>query len=201
MAIIQNNAAERNLLLTLADVPALGVDPSTVVCSYRKEGQSTLTVKPLDSSNFVELGGGYYFIKFTATEMNTLGYFFYTLTSPEFDNFLYDEFTIEPAPGGEVTPTPGICVIHGVVNTASATAARGKKVTARPVAMPTKYESNIICSGSVIAYVDTSGNFELPLVRGATVIIEIEGTGIRVQIVVPDAATAEFIDLVPDFWV
>lgn len=198
MAVIQASTVERNIYLTLADVPATGLTPGDVVCKYRKDGQTALTTKTLDGSNWIEVGDGFYILKFTATEMDTLGYFFFTLSGPGFDNFLYDEFTIEPNPAtAEGFVPPEICVVSGSVRNVGGQVSSQVRVVARPVQFPTTYGSNLINADAQWTYINSDGSFQLSLVRGSTVIIEIDRAGIRHQVVIPDAPTADLLDLLP----
>jgi hypothetical protein len=198
MSIIQSTATERNIYLTAADVPALGVLPADVVCKYRKAGQTALTTKALSVSNWIEVGSGFYILKFTEAEMNTLGYFFYTLEGTDFDNFLYDEFTIEPAvaAGGEVIE-PDSCVVSGSFRTAGNKVPANARVTFRPVAFPTSAGTSIVSGDTVVTYLDAYGNFSVSLLQGVTVILEVESTGLRHQITIPYTSEATLLSLLP----
>ena len=202
MALIQNNAAERNIYLTQLDVPVTGVLPAAVVCQYRKEGQTTLTTKTLDSSNWIELVNGFYILKFTAAEMDTLGFFFYTLTGTGFDNFLYDEFTLEPAPGGGGgggVVGPATCVVTGSFRTVGNRIPANARVTFRPVAFPISAGGSVVSGDTVVTYLDAYGNFSVSLLQGVTVIVEVENAGIRHQITIPFLPAAALLDLLPTF--
>jgi hypothetical protein len=197
MAVIQSSTVERTSYLSKLDVPVTGILFSEVVCRYRKEG-GILVTKTLDSSSWTEVGDGFYYVTFSPAEMNTLGYFFYTLTSTKFDNFVYDEFSIEPSPGS-IAPLvpPGICVISGTLKDIGGNIPRNCRVSARAVDYPVRAGEALINSDAVYTYPDSLGNFQLSLLQGATVIFEIERTAIRNQVTVPATPTANLADLIP----
>ena len=201
MAFIIDVPAEKNLYLALGDIPALGVLPSDVTCRYHKAGQTTLTAKVIDTTNWFELGNGFYTLRFTAAEMDTQGSFFYLLSSSKFDNLLYDEFTIEPPGGGGSTPVapPGFCTVSGSLLTVGSTIPVGTQVTFRPANFPISVNSSVVTADKVVTYPDINGNFQVNLIQGCTVIVEIERTGLRAQIVVPSTPTANLLDLLSPF--
>jgi hypothetical protein len=52
-----------------------GVAFGDVTCKYAKEGDSSLSTFTLDATNWDEIGQGIYEVDFTASELDTLGYF------------------------------------------------------------------------------------------------------------------------------
>lgn len=199
MAYIQYSTAYRTVYLTLADTPATGVAHSAVAVMYKKSGQAVWTTKTLTLSDWSELGGGMYSIRFSASEMNTTGDFTFTLNGPAFDNFVYDEFTIEPSLAGFIPqPTiPSQCVVSGFVAGSNGLPPSMIKIVARPVQLPARHGNMIVTGDVVWTFADAYGNFSLPLIRGSTVLIQIERTGVRAQITVPDAPAANLLDLLP----
>lgn len=197
----QGKPTERNVYLTMDDEPVTGISPNSVELHYRKEGQYTFTTKPLSNSNWEEVGDGTYVIKFTAQEMDTAGYFFYTLVSGEFNNFLYDEFTIEstsPPGGGTVASEPQVCVVRGTIrNVGGSPSGRHSRILARPVEFPTSINGNLISADAQWVYPNSDGSFQFSLIQGSTVIFEIERTGIRAQVVIPTKPMANIVDLLP----
>ena len=199
MSVLQGSMVERNLFLTLGGLPALNVDPLNVVAKTRKTGQTAFATKVLDNTNWINLGGGFYILKFSPNETNTVGYFIYTLSGVDFDNFNYEEFTIEPVPEGLVVPPPDTCIITGYVKNITGKTPDLAKIMVRPVEFPAKYGQNIINADRITTVPDYSGQFQLELIRGAIVVIEIERAGIRHQITVPDTPAANLVDLLPAF--
>lgn len=201
MSYPQAAISSRTVYLALNDVPALGVPYTDLTVRYKKQGQTSMTLKILTGSDWVELGGGLYSLSFSANEMDTVGGFTYTLESGAtlFNNFLYDEFTIEAVAAGTTAPLPQQCVIYGNLANQSALAPQHIKIVARPVQFPARYAQTILAADAVWTYADAYGDFTLSLVRNSVCIIEIERTGIKAQITVPDSPTANLIDLLPAF--
>lgn len=207
------SARMRTAYLTLADVPATGVAYTDVVVKIKKQGHTSFTTKVLSSSDWVNLGGGLYSLSFSVGDMDTPGDFTYTLTSSEFDNFVYDEFTIPAVSssgggggsggGGDSLSLPEQCIVTGNIATLSSLPpfAEPLKIVAYPSRFPAKYSKTILTSDAVWTFADSLGNFSLGLVRKSVVIIEIKRTGIRAQITIPDNATANLMDLLPPFTV
>jgi hypothetical protein len=198
MGALQSSVVDRTIFLSLSGAPALGILPNDVVCKYRKTGETVFTTKTLSLSNWIDHGNGYYTVKFSGTETNVLGYFFYTLDSSLFDNFLYDEFSIEPVPSGNApTPIPDMCVVSGMFKNLGNTVPTNSKVTFRPVNVPAALNGSILSVDVISTYLDINGNFSVALLQGTTVIVEVERTGIRHQIEIPIASSANLIDLLP----
>lgn len=197
MSLLQGNIVERTVYLTMLGTPVPGLTSSQVICKYRKEGAApTLVTKALTSGTWMDLGGGYYVIQFSAAEMDTVGTFFFKLTSSSFDNFLYDEFDIEPVVAPLPSPIPpGMCIVSGTVKDVGGHIPRDSRISARPVDFPIRAGDNLVNSDAVYTYPDSLGNFTLTLMQGATVIVEIERTAIRSQITVPATPTALLLNL------
>ena len=199
MAYIQATSGDRTVYLSLVDVPAASVGYTDVTVRYKKNGSSGFSVKTMTSADWINLGQGMYTLRFSSNELDTLGNFTFTVAGPLFDNFIYDEFTIEPAPSGAFVPAPPMtCVVSGTVKTVGGVAPQQLKVVARAANFPATYGDNLVSADTVWTYADSLGNFSMNLVQGATLLIDIERVGIRaVQIRVPFAPTANLIDLMP----
>lgn len=191
---VQDQPAERSFYLSLANVPAASVLPGNVVANILKAGDPAFTVKPLDVYSWVNLGGGYYTIKFSAADMSVVGDFIYTLSSSLFDNFTFDEFVIMPLAN---PVTNSLCAVSGTLKNIQGVSASQIKITARPISFPAQYGGNILTADAAWCYPDNLGNWTLNLVRGSTVMLEIERAGIRAQIIIPDTPTANVLDLLP----
>lgn len=195
--MLQGTIVERTVYLTMLGTPIPGILPNQVTCKYRKEQAApTLVTKTLISGTWMDLGGGYYVIQFSAAEMDTVGTFFFTLSSTSFDNFLFDEFEIEPVVAPLPSPIPpGMCVVTGTVKDVGGHIPVGARISVRPISFPIRAGDNIVNSDLVYSYPDSLGNFTLNIMQGATVIVEIERTAIRAQITVPAVPTALLLDL------
>jgi len=197
MSALQNQSFETNVYLELVGVPAVGVIFSDPTVKIKKAGEATLTARPLVTAEWVELGDGFYKIIWPLEDMDTLGTFLYTLDNPTlFDNFLFQEFDIVAPPLFSVE-FPDKCIISGNVLDIGASPGEGQRIRVTPVKHPVTAGASIIASDPVQSIPDASGNFSVALIRGQTVIFQIDRTGIRQQIVVPDQANALLIDLLP----
>jgi len=195
-AYFQDNPSERTFYLTKAGVPSVSIPPTNVTCEIKKAGQTVFSAKAVTSSNWINLGGGYYTLKFSGDDLSRVGNFIYKLTGPNFDNFLYDEFTIL---AGEDVTVKDKCVVKGEFIGLSGNAAQQIKITARMVDFPAKSSNRIVSGDTIFTFLNSDGKFEMALLRGSTVLIEVPRAAIRSQIVVPDTASANLMDLLPPF--
>src|ERR1019366_3099046 len=109
MSYLQATIVQRTVYLTHTGTPAASVAYSAVTAKIKKEGQSSLSAWTVTALNWINLGGGFYSIQFSAIDTATAGDFTFTLSGAGFDNFTFGEFSIEPAP-----PTlPSQCVVSG----------------------------------------------------------------------------------------
>ena len=192
----QDSPAERTVYLELAGVPASSVLPASVICKIKKAGSASFELYALNTNNWKSLGGGYYTVKFDQFATSNVGSFVFTLTGTGFDNFAYDDFVIMPRADVSVNNK---CNVSGSVINLSGDAAKLIKVTARMIEFPARFNGSLLGGDELYTFLDSNGNFTLTLLRGATCIIEIPRTGIRSQIIVPDAPSAKLIDLLPPF--
>lgn len=196
-AYFQDAPSERTVYLELAGTAAAAVPASAVTCKIKKAGQIGFYPKVLNEENWINLGGGYYTIRFAAADMSRVGSFIYTLGGADFDNFAYDEFAILAAPD---TTVKDKCIVKGqFVGLAGANPGMQIRVAAHPVEFPAKSSNKVVIADEVFTYLDHEGRFELPLLRGAVCVIEVPRAAIRHQIIVPDQDSADLMDLLPPF--
>jgi hypothetical protein len=195
MAALQTHAFESTVQLKLGITPVVLLLPADVTVKFRKQGDTAFTTKVMTNLNFLSLGGGYYVIKWDPSEMGVLGAFFFTISGLAFDTVNHD-FSIEPLPQELVVIPPDVCVIQGNLRDIGSAPMRDMQITFRAVNYPLQSGTSILSADKVLARTDSLGNFSAPLIRGMTVIVEIERTAIRNQFVVPDAPTALLNDLI-----
>lgn len=195
MSALQTLPFERVLLLTLSGTPVPGLLYTDMTIITRAQGASSFTTMTLTASNFYSLGNGYYVVAFTGAQMGTVGDFFYSVSAGAIDT-QNDQFSVEPLPQNLVIIPPTICVITGNLLGLNASPITDALVTFRAVNYPLQSGLSIISADSVVARTDSNGNFSASLVRGMTVIVQIEKTGIKNQFVVPDASSALLNDLI-----
>lgn len=196
MSAYQGRPWETNVYLSLLTVPATAVTIADIVVRYRKFGASTFTVRTLSPADWVNVGDGFYVLRWPAVFVDTLGKFTYTIAGTVFDNFLYDEFEVDPVPLA-LNVAPELCVISGNIADIGGKPGVGQLVRAHLVSYPASAGTSVIAVDAVTTVPDYFGNFQIPLVQGKTVIIEIERTAIRYQLVVPAQSSANLLDLLP----
>ena len=195
MSALQTLPFERVLLLKLGINPVVGLLYTDMAIKTRAQGASSFTTKAMTALNFYALGNGYYVVAFSGAEMGTVGDFFYSVAADAIDT-QHDQFSVEPLPQNLVIIPPDVCVITGNILGLNANPIADSQVTFRAVNYPLQSGLSILSADKVVARTDTNGNFSARLVRGMTVIVEIERTGIKNQFVVPDASSALLNDLI-----
>lgn len=197
MGAFQNKAWETNLYLAQNGIPATGILYSQVLVKYKKAGQTAFTVRPLNLGELVELGSGFYALSWPALYLDTLGTLLYTISGAGFNNFLYDTFDVDPVPVSLAYVPPTQCMVLGNITDIGGNPARHRTVSFYPPEFPVIVGSSVVDADKIYTTPDALGNFSVMLLQGQTVIVEIERTGIRVQITIPVASSANLTDLLP----
>lgn len=195
MAAIQTRPFENTLLLKMGTSPVAGLLPADVTVKYRKQGQTSFQTKSLDSSNFIEIGNGYYILKWSQSDMDTLGNFYFQIDGLAID-LQEKEFSIETLPQDLVITPPNLCVVSGVIRDASGQPLQNVLISAKALEWPYQNNMSILSDSLVTARTDSQGFFQFSLIRGIKVLIEVERSGIRYQATVPDAASVLINDLI-----
>ncbi len=171
---------------------------STDVDVYMKSPSSStferLTIAP---ENFIECTKGYYNILIPKEKILEEGTFIFSLEGILF-GVVEEKRECLPAPIDAVIP-PNVCIVRGsVLNIAAQSDALDRvAINARPLSLPNNQVGSYILGKDIVVFADYSGAFQLPLIRGMTVIIEIKSAGVRFQAVVPDLDTVRLEDLQP----
>lgn len=200
MEYIQGRAAESTFRLALSGVAAPGILFGDVTVRIRKEGDSALAVKTLVTEDWLDLGFGIYAISWSAVELDTLGDFAFFLTGAGFDAH-FENFKVAPAPLA-LLASPEVCVITGnVVDLAGRSMAdqtQSMNVTFRVSRLPQLVGgTSLVTSGIIRTSPDAYGNFSVALIRGASVLVEIDALGLKQAIEIPDQSSAALVDLLP----
>jgi len=196
MSAFQNKPWETDIYLSLSGIPAPGIIYSQVLVKYKKFGAATFTTRTLVNGDLVDLGDGFYTLKWPDTFTDTLGTFMYIMTSVLFDNFIYDTFDVEPQPLALSVP-PDICVVSGNITDLGGHPSQKVQVSFRIPEFPAISGNTIIDANKIYTTPDAAGNFSINLIQGQTVIVEIERTGIYAQITIPMAPSADLVSLLP----
>lgn len=94
------------------------------------------------------------------------------------------------APGVPVSPS--VCTVYGTLTNLAGVALASTGVRATVVSHPTIISTAGVSVETEDTYTDADGYFELSILRGAVVNLEIDAVGLRQQVTIPDAATVEF---------
>jgi len=196
MAQYVGHPGESVLLLTHLGAPLLGVLYSSVTVKFRRAGESSFTFKTLAAPDWTEIGDGFYALKWSAADLSKQGAFLFVYSGGSFDGPQHATFDVDPAPLPFLVP-PNVCVVSGSISDLGGKPSQGNTITAHAPFFPVASGSSIISSDVVATVPDFLGNFQLALIQGKTVIVELDRTGARYQIDVPMAPTANFLDLIP----
>jgi hypothetical protein len=186
---------ESVVYLSLAGAPVTGVLFSDVTAKVKKAGAVVLSTKTLVTGDWVELGFGLYMIKWSAADMDTLGPFFFRLSGVLFDT-QSKSFDVDPASFASFVPAD-VCVIMGNIRDLGGNPAMMSDIIIRGSDFPAQSGISLVTSDIIRFRPDFYGNFTVPVLRLQKVIFEIEKTGIRNEITVPNLPTANLLDLLP----
>jgi len=176
--------------IAMAGVPVEDVELET-----RKNGEDAFSARALLPEEWVDLNNGFYAIRWTADDFDTLGSFAFFVTGPDIEP-QFGVFDIDPAPLA-LLAEPGVCVVTGNIVDIGGNGMRLEPINFRPRNVPGAVGNSIIAAGLIQTTTDAFGNFSVALIRGSTVIVEIERAAIRYQIIVPDESSASILDLLP----
>jgi hypothetical protein len=174
--------------------PIEGIAFDQVTVNIKKMGLG-FSEKLLVEADWVDEGSGFYTIKWSASDMSTLGNLTFTLEYPYQIDIYSSQFSVVPAPIQYSTPAQ-ICVVTGSIRDITGTA-MSTDIIFRPPHVPTTAGGSIVGAGLVRTATDAFGNFSVGLIRGTSVLVEIEKAGIRYVVSIPEAASARLLDILP----
>lgn len=186
---------ETTVRLMDGSTPVTGILPGDVTVKIRKTGDILFTEKVMNADSWVELENGFYILRWNASDMSEIGSFFWSIAGAGFDFQAY-EFQVSPYP---VMPamTPATCVVSGNMVDLGGTPEAFADIVFRPIKLPTEANGILITGRPIRTKPNAYGSFSVSLIRGMQAIVDIEWVGIKTQIIIPDAATANLIDLLP----
>lgn len=193
--ILQGQPTDILVRLTLASVPVTGVLFNQVTMTLWKNSGVTFAARPVITTDWVEVGNGYYVLKLNASDSSQLGMMVFKLNGGLFDEYSKELF-VEPAPIALLV-SPQTCIVSGNTLDLTGQVMVGKQVIFAPTDAPMAYNTSVVNYSRIISYTDALGNFSVKLLRGAAVIVEIPEAGLRAQFTVPDQSTALLLDLLP----
>ena len=174
---------------------ALGVSFDEVSVYYSKNGEP-FGHKILAVGDWSELGSGYYTVRWSADDMDTLGEYAFRVLCPYASEEYFDKFDVESAPFGADAQAP-VCIVTGNLVDIGGDPSHTCQVVFRPQYVPGVAGYSLISADLIRTYPDAFGNFSVKLLRSSQVLVEIERAGIKNLITVPDAPSANLIDLLP----
>lgn len=175
--------------------PIEGVPREDVTLQLRKNGEEAFTERPLEEGEWLEIGLGYYALRFAAEDFDVLGELRYVLSGPSFDT-TSGAFDVDPAPISFETAPPQ-CIVSGNIVDIGGDPLQQTRVFFQPKNVPGKTGGSLIASGNIELLTDVYGNFSVKLIRESRVLVKIPDAGIKVLIEVPDASSANLLDLLP----
>jgi hypothetical protein len=185
-------------LTTPSGVPVTGLLYTDIVGNIWKQGMGVWSPITILAADWLELGGGYYVLKVAGSLLSPLGSVAIKLSGLSIAINVKESW-IEPLP-----PTFAIaanqCAIFGnIMDLTGDSIYKDYLISFHLVSVPQKVGNvGLVSSDKVFARPDAFGNFSIVLLRGTTVLVEIERAGVRNQIIVPcDVASANLIDLLP----
>lgn len=181
--------------LKLSGTGVPGILYTGPVLHWWKAGFANVPVRSIASSEWVDLGGGYYTLTLPAVDINQLGRLYLKLSGAGFDPLEMD-FFVEPASIAFLA-SPSVCIVTGNILDLADRLLAGKEIIFRPVDAPNSSGPSLINFDRIITYTDAMGNFSVALLRGAKAIVDIKESGLYAQFTVPDQSTALLLDLLP----
>lgn len=188
--VTQSQSAKLVAILSLSSTgaPATGLTASALTCQYRKAG-GVFTPKSLTGS-FTEIGSGVYEVDFSASELDTLGQFLFTITGGTIAQFVGDAEVIAATQASTATSVI-TCMVSDALYDVTGLPVVGAVVTARIVGAPQTQGKVALSKNDVSAVTDANGVFFLALARLAEVVVMIPSAGYQRRLTVPNQATAQ----------
>ena len=174
--------------------PIEGIAFDQITVNIKKMG-SSFSEKSLAEADWTDEGAGFYTVRWSVADMNTLGNFTFTLEYPYQIDVYSDQLSVVPAPIQYGTPAQ-ICVVTGNILDITG-APMFTDIVFRPPHVPSTAAGSIVGAGLVRTTTDAFGNFSVGLIRGTSVLVEIEKAGIRYIVSIPEAASARLLDILP----
>ena len=188
--IVQNTAATLVVFLQNPDnTAATGLTFADVSASLKKD-TDPFAVFPLNGTNFVEVGNGYYDVALEATDTDTLGNLYLSITGATILTNFTTAFVavVAPSPVPSIATPPNTTNLFGFIYDASASPVVNATVSATVLSHPTILftpEGMGIESDIVTVSTDSEGFFTIVLIEGTAVDIFIPAANYRRTLTVP----------------
>lgn len=172
-----------------------GLLASAVNVNISTPGSNSFSQVP--SSDFIEIGFGYYSISVAQANTANLGEILAVVSAAgavDFDK----TYSVVPSPAIAMGAST-LCTVSGNIVDIGGTPVRGNTpITVRGNNAPITLGGSFLSSSKIVTNTDADGNFSVKLLRNQPVTFKIEGAGIKeVAVIVPDQPTANLSDLIP----
>lgn len=191
--LVQNRPAIVDLVLR-SDAPGgqprAGLGPSDVVVQLKQAGSSVWATKALFPDDWVDAGNGAYVLALAAAEVDTLGVLLLLVSGqpglvPEILPSLTQYEVVREKQFSAVRPNlPRTTLVGQIVGLDGRPIPRAT-ITATLLQVPVVLDGVAVAGDAIIASSDDHGFFELPVITGATVDVDIAAVRYRRTLIVP----------------
>jgi hypothetical protein len=195
MQLIQGRSAVLDLVLRTDDParlfpPRAGLGAADVICQLKRAGATAWASRPLDPASLREVGQGAYLLSLDASELDTLGTLLVLVTGqpsmvPGILPSLTSAEVVAARQFRAARPDLPATVLIGQIAGLDGRPIARATLTATLLQAPLVLEGIAVAGDAVIGASDDDGFFELPLLSGATVDVEIPALRYRRTLVVP----------------
>jgi hypothetical protein len=184
------------IYLELAASPVVGALITDLTVQKWAPGEAAFLPIIAANMTLTELSGGYYSLLIEAEDIwQAFGEHVLQIQGVAFDNIERRIDVVAPPLNAFVEPE--LCIVSGNIVDIGGNPGMNQNLRFNPVGVPAQSGQSLLTSDKIQTVPDALGNFSVKLIRGQTVVVELERTGIRHQIVVPDQETALILDLLP----
>lgn len=196
--LLQSQAGDVSVYVeTTAGAAATGLLFSDVTVNIQKDGGSYAAMNPvLDGTSWTEVSGGWYTIRLSANDTDTLGNLYVRVEGAGLKTGLTPALISAAAPSPTATLPVATTLLFGYVLDSQGAPLSGAAVSAKPLSTPSVgysgTEGYVQSTNLVTTNTDSSGFFQISLVTGSQVDFFIPSSNYRRTLEVPVASTNVF---------
>lgn len=201
--VTQSQAAQLIAVITdqTTGIARDGLGQTDVQVEYRREGETSFTIKVLAPGDWIGLGNGVYQVSFTATELQTVGSFTFVVKgqpalTPAINLFVGQAQVVTSATS--TAASLPVCTVTGNLLDASGSPVEGAGISARFIGSPVIVGGSAsvgLSTESVGTQSDANGFFVLTLIRGGRFEVVIPDINYRRIMTVPASASASLFSI------
>lgn len=197
MNIIQGKKIELLLLLTFDGAPVSGLTYEDITVRYRKYGVLSIEDHTLLEEDVIYLESGWYVVSLPESMASTVGSLWLCFDGPAIDVIIRDDLYVWPAPS-QFLAGADKCVVLGNIADITGDVPQGAiEITFSLVKAPQASGMTLLSGKILRTSTDFSGNFSIPLARGAKVMIQIPASGLKHVVTIPNQESISLVDLLP----